>query len=149
MKWFMVVAMAVSFLFGGMARAQEDNFDLDALLGDVGATGQVAATDSAGGHFLGEIGHWKVPHVVGFLKRIGDRANLSLPRWRMEHQRHHLFRRPNILNRLPATECDHRRRKPGELNHGNRQWYGQSERPGLGVLDRVRRHVRATNLSKQ
>ena len=47
MKWFMVAAMAVSFLYGGVARAQEDNFDLDALLGDVGsATGQTAAAES-------------------------------------------------------------------------------------------------------
>jgi general secretion pathway protein D len=34
MKWFMVAAMAVSLLFGGAAWAEEDNFDLDALLGD-------------------------------------------------------------------------------------------------------------------
>jgi general secretion pathway protein D len=47
MKWCMVATMAVSLLFGSMAFAQEDNFDLDALLGDVGATGPVAATDSA------------------------------------------------------------------------------------------------------
>ncbi len=36
MKWCMVAAMAVSLLFGSVAFAQEDNFDLDALLGDVG-----------------------------------------------------------------------------------------------------------------
>jgi len=36
MKWCMVAAMAVSLLFSGMAWAQEDDFDLDALLGDVG-----------------------------------------------------------------------------------------------------------------
>ena len=35
MKWCMVAAMAVSLLFGGVAQAQEDNFDLDALLGEV------------------------------------------------------------------------------------------------------------------
>lgn len=34
MKWFMVAAMAVSLMMGGVARAQEDGFDLDALLGD-------------------------------------------------------------------------------------------------------------------
>ena len=56
----------------------------------------------------------------------------------MEHQRHHLFCRSNILNRLPATKCDHRCRKPGELNHGNRQWHGQPERPSLRLLDRIR-----------
>ena len=42
MKWFIVAAMAVSFLLGGVARAQEDNFDLDALLGDVGTTAEAA-----------------------------------------------------------------------------------------------------------
>jgi len=36
MKWCMVATMAVSLLFSGMAWAQEDDFDLDALLGDVG-----------------------------------------------------------------------------------------------------------------
>ena len=35
MKWCMVAAVAVSLLFGGVAQAQEDNFDLDALLGDM------------------------------------------------------------------------------------------------------------------
>ena len=35
MKWCMVAAMAVSLLFGGVAKAQEDNLDLDALLGDM------------------------------------------------------------------------------------------------------------------
>ncbi|HPC19435.1 MAG: hypothetical protein KBC66_09335 [Kiritimatiellae bacterium] len=34
MKWCMVAAMAVSLLCGGVALAQEDDFDLDALLGD-------------------------------------------------------------------------------------------------------------------
>ena len=34
MKWCMVAAVAVSFLCGGMAFAQDDNLDLDALLGD-------------------------------------------------------------------------------------------------------------------
>ncbi len=34
MKWFMVAAMAVSLLFGSVAGAQQDDFDLDALLGD-------------------------------------------------------------------------------------------------------------------
>ena len=47
MKWFMIAAMAVSFLFGGMAFAQEDNFDLDALLGDVGAPAADAAAAPA------------------------------------------------------------------------------------------------------
>ena len=37
MKWCMVAAMAVSLVFGSVAFAQEDNFDLDALLGDVGS----------------------------------------------------------------------------------------------------------------
>ena len=38
MKWCMVAAIAVSllFIFSGMAFAQGDDFDLDALLGDVG-----------------------------------------------------------------------------------------------------------------
>ena len=45
MKWCMVAAMAVSLLFGGVAQAQEDNFDLDALLGDVdSATAPAEAT---------------------------------------------------------------------------------------------------------
>ena len=43
MKWCMVAAMAVSFLCGSMAFAQEDNLDLDALLGDVGAPTEQAA----------------------------------------------------------------------------------------------------------
>lgn len=43
MKWFMIAVMAVSFSFGGMAFAQEDDFDLDALLGDVGTTEQAPA----------------------------------------------------------------------------------------------------------
>ena len=53
MKWFMIAAMAVSFLFGGMAFAQEDNFDLDALLGDMDSAaapaeaGAPAAADAA------------------------------------------------------------------------------------------------------
>lgn len=47
MKWFMVAAMTVSFLLGGAAFAQEDNFDLDALLGDVGATDAPAAEVTA------------------------------------------------------------------------------------------------------
>ena len=47
MKWFMVAAVAVSFLFGGMAFAQEDDFDLDALLGDVGAATEPAAEAAA------------------------------------------------------------------------------------------------------
>jgi general secretion pathway protein D len=34
MKWCMVAAMTVSLLFGSVAWAQEDGFDLDALLGD-------------------------------------------------------------------------------------------------------------------
>ncbi len=34
MKWCMVAAMAVSLCLGGVARAQDDNLDLDALLGD-------------------------------------------------------------------------------------------------------------------
>ena len=34
MKWFMVSAMTVALLFGSAALAQEDDFDLDALLGD-------------------------------------------------------------------------------------------------------------------
>ncbi|HOO21046.1 MAG TPA: hypothetical protein PL011_06635 [Kiritimatiellia bacterium] len=34
MKWFMVSAMTVALLFGSVALAQEDDFDLDALLGD-------------------------------------------------------------------------------------------------------------------
>lgn len=34
MKWCMVAAMTVSLLFGSVALAQEDGFDLDALLGD-------------------------------------------------------------------------------------------------------------------
>ena len=48
MKWCMVAAMAVSFLFGGMAFAQDDNLDLEALLGDVGAaTEEPAAAPAA------------------------------------------------------------------------------------------------------
>ena len=53
MKWCMVAAMAVSLLFGGVARAQEDNFDLDALLGDMDSAaapaeaGAPAAADAA------------------------------------------------------------------------------------------------------
>ena len=43
MKWCMVAAMAVSFLFGSMAFAQEDDLDLDALLGDVGTTNEQTA----------------------------------------------------------------------------------------------------------
>ena len=43
MKWCMVAAMAVSFLCGSMAFAQEDDLDLDALLGDVGAPAEQAA----------------------------------------------------------------------------------------------------------
>ena len=43
MKWCMVAAMAVSLLFGGAAWAQEEDFDLDALLGDVGAAAEPAA----------------------------------------------------------------------------------------------------------
>jgi len=43
MKWCIVATMAVSILFSGMAWAQEDNFDLDALLGDVGAPTDQAA----------------------------------------------------------------------------------------------------------
>ncbi len=34
MKWFMVSAMTVALLFGSTALAQENDFDLDALLGD-------------------------------------------------------------------------------------------------------------------
>ena len=46
MKWCMVAAIAVSllFIFSGMAFAQGDDFDLDALLGDVGV--DVAADDA-------------------------------------------------------------------------------------------------------
>ena len=47
MKWCMVAAMAVSFLCGSMAFAQEDNLDLDALLGDVGAPTEQAAEAAA------------------------------------------------------------------------------------------------------
>jgi general secretion pathway protein D len=48
MKWCMVAAMAVSLLFGSMAFAQKDDFDLDALLGDVGTTTSApAAVDTA------------------------------------------------------------------------------------------------------
>ena len=47
MKWCMVAAMAVSLLFGGVAQAQDDNFDLDALLGDAGASGETAPADAA------------------------------------------------------------------------------------------------------
>jgi len=43
MKWCIVATMAVSLLFSGMAWAQEDDFDLDALLGDVGAPTDQAA----------------------------------------------------------------------------------------------------------
>jgi len=43
MKWCIVAAMAVSLLFSGLAWAQEDDFDLDALLGDVGAPTDQAA----------------------------------------------------------------------------------------------------------
>ncbi len=46
MKWCMVAAMAVSFLCGGMAFAQDDNLDLDALLGDVGAATEEAVADA-------------------------------------------------------------------------------------------------------
>ncbi len=48
MKLCMVAAMAVSLLSGSMAFAQEDDFDLDALLGDVGTVETVdAAADAA------------------------------------------------------------------------------------------------------
>ena len=47
MKWCMVAAMAVSFLCGSMAFAQEDDLDLDALLGDVGAPTEQAAEAAA------------------------------------------------------------------------------------------------------
>ncbi len=47
MKWCMVAAMAVSFLFSGMAFAQDDDFDLDALLGDVGAATEETAEAAA------------------------------------------------------------------------------------------------------
>ena len=47
MKWCMVAAMAVSLLFGSMAFAQEDNLDLDALLGDAGTTTEPAAQPAA------------------------------------------------------------------------------------------------------
>ncbi|MGD9612554.1 MAG: hypothetical protein AB7V22_06585 [Kiritimatiellia bacterium] len=47
MKWCMVAAMAVSFMFSGMAFAQEDDFDLDALLGDVGAATEESAEAAA------------------------------------------------------------------------------------------------------
>ena len=46
MKWCMVAAVAVSFLCGGMAFAQDDNLDLDALLGDVGAATEEAVADA-------------------------------------------------------------------------------------------------------
>ena len=46
MKWCMVAAMAVSFLCGGMAFAQDDNLDLDALLGDVGAATEEAVAEA-------------------------------------------------------------------------------------------------------
>ena len=53
MKWCMVAAIAVSLLFSGMAFAQGDDFDLDALLGDVGV--DVAAdADSAAPAFQEE-----------------------------------------------------------------------------------------------
>ena len=47
MKWCMVAAMSVSFLFASMAFAQGDNLDLDALLGDAGSTTEQAAADAA------------------------------------------------------------------------------------------------------
>ena len=50
MKWFMVSAMTVALLFGSAALAQEDDFDLDALLGDFDsppAEVDVTAADSA------------------------------------------------------------------------------------------------------
>ncbi|HRT05280.1 MAG TPA: hypothetical protein P5204_06240 [Kiritimatiellia bacterium] len=47
MKWCMVAAMAVSFLCGGMAFAQDDDFDLDALLGDVGTAAEAPAEAAA------------------------------------------------------------------------------------------------------
>ena len=47
MKWCMVAAMAVSLLFGGAARAQEDNLDLDALLGDMDSAAAPAAEAAA------------------------------------------------------------------------------------------------------
>ncbi|MDY0149031.1 MAG: hypothetical protein RBT03_02970, partial [Kiritimatiellia bacterium] len=34
MKWCIVAAMTVALLFGNVAGAQDDEFDLDALLGD-------------------------------------------------------------------------------------------------------------------
>ncbi len=46
MKWCMVAAVAVSFLCGGMASAQDDNLDLDALLGDVGAATEETVADA-------------------------------------------------------------------------------------------------------
>ena len=49
MKWCMVAAMSVSLLFGSMAFAQEDDFDLDALLGDVGTEEPAAAPEGGGG----------------------------------------------------------------------------------------------------
>ena len=43
MKWCMVAAMTVALLFGSVALAQDDGFDLDALLGDADtATASVA-----------------------------------------------------------------------------------------------------------
>ena len=51
MKWCIVAAMTVSLLFSGMALGQEDDFDLDALLGDVGVeeavVGEVAPDTGA------------------------------------------------------------------------------------------------------
>ena len=47
MKWCMVAAMAVSLLFGGAARAQEENLDLDALLGDMDTAAAPAAEAAA------------------------------------------------------------------------------------------------------
>ncbi len=48
MKWCMVAAMALSLGLGGVARAQDDNLDLDALLGDFdSAPEQVEAAPAA------------------------------------------------------------------------------------------------------
>lgn len=44
MKWCMVAAMAVSLLCVGVAGAQEDGFDLDALLGDADLTASAVET---------------------------------------------------------------------------------------------------------
>ena len=67
MKWCMVAAMAVSFLFGGMAFAQDDDFDLDALLGDASLFARADEIESS----------WRVTDSINTAWASGDGPPLS------------------------------------------------------------------------